>query len=523
MFLVFFFLFLIVVFSWVVGFGSKCVVSWGVLSNAGLDYSVSFVLDNISLICSIMLFLCGIFSMVYCFHYLGDRGDFLFLIMFLFWMVMSILVFSNSSLITLVFWEYLGLVSFFLILFYCNGVSLRAALVTLFMSRLGDVSLFFLVGWLENGFWGFMFWEFLFSVLLVVMTKSACYPFVSWLLEAMRAPTPVSALVHSSTLVAAGVWFSVRYSNFMYADVKDVLSFVALLTVFVSGVCAMVFSDLKKLVALSTCSNISWCLLFFVFGDWYFSLFQLLVHGVCKCYLFMSVGDLMSSSGGSQESFAVYVSRNSGSLEVVIRCFLVLSLCGFPYLGSFFCKHLLFSEWFYGFDLVTLILLVLGVLVSYAYSFRLVLLFISSMVGLSMGYVSIFVVLCMVSFFGSLLGYICVSLYSESVVTGVVESFVVFLTQVFGGMLGCYLFFNPFNVAGIWLSELCGGDSLVHGISLGLNKILSIYILSLYRWEFGVLSWMLFERSGVVGVLGISLNLLILGIMYFVFIDNVFG
>lgn len=108
-----------------------------------------------------------------------------------------------------------------MILFYAKGRSLRASLITLFSSRFGDVALFvMLVVRLELNKGGVFLYSYVFlsSFLLVLFTKRASFPFVAWLLEAMRAPTPVSSLVHSSTLVAAGVWFCVRYG----ARVRDV-------------------------------------------------------------------------------------------------------------------------------------------------------------------------------------------------------------------------------------------------------------------------------------------------------------
>lgn len=157
-----------------------------------------------------------------------------------------------------------------------------------------------------------------------------------------------------------------------------------------SGCCSLVFGDLKKLVALSTCNNISWCLIFFIFGSPYLALLQLLTHGVCKCYLFMGVGDLMSSSGRSQESASVYVLRYCGWFNLLVQCVLVVSLCGVPYLGSFFAKHILFSQSVYGFDFVSSGLLIFGFVVSCAYSFRLVVLLVSGLIGLSSGCVRVF-------------------------------------------------------------------------------------------------------------------------------------
>lgn len=95
-----------------------------------------------------------------------------------------------------------------------NYLSLRASVVTLVTSRFGDVCLFLLIAAsVYNSHYliasGLIFF-------FIIFRKRAGFPFIRWLLEAMRAPTPVSSLVHSSTLVAAGVWFSMRYDIFMY-------------------------------------------------------------------------------------------------------------------------------------------------------------------------------------------------------------------------------------------------------------------------------------------------------------------
>lgn len=94
-------------------------------------------------------------------------------------------------------------------------------------------------------------------LILVVLSKRASFPFFSWLLEAMRAPTPVSSLVHSSTLVAAGVWFMLRYCYLLGDGVEGLLFVFSMVGILVSGLCALTVDDLKKMVALSTCSKIS--------------------------------------------------------------------------------------------------------------------------------------------------------------------------------------------------------------------------------------------------------------------------
>lgn len=145
---------------------------------------------------------------------------------------------------------------FFLILFYRSYLSLRSSIITLVSSRFGDVSLFMLI-MISRGFLINIHIPLILIFLFIILTKRARFPFISWLLEAMRAPTPIRSLVHSSTLVAAGVWFSMRYDFLLYFDNILLLRLLLLLTIFISGVSCFFFIDLKKIVALSTCNNVS--------------------------------------------------------------------------------------------------------------------------------------------------------------------------------------------------------------------------------------------------------------------------
>nr|APX55313.1 NADH dehydrogenase subunit 5 [Fasciolopsis buski] len=479
--------------------------------------SFGFMLDDVSLGCAFMLICCGGVALLYCFHYFsgGVEGSLLFPLMVWFLGVMCILVFSSSLVFSLIFWEYLGLVSFFLILFYSNSSSLRASLITLFASRFGDVSMFVIImcvsWWIGTSGAGFIF-----LYLLVVLTKSAGFPFISWLLEAMRAPTPVSSLVHSSTLVAAGVWFFFRYSSYSSWWLDLMLVYFCLLSVIVTGVAAVVFMDLKKIVALSTCNNISWCVLFFICGDLFLGLLQLITHGLCKCYLFMSVGDLMSQSGSSQSSVGVYLGRYSGLYLPILQSFLVLSLCGLPFLGVFFSKHCFFSGLFNGIGLGLGLLFLLCLLLSYIYSVRFVLLLLGAVGGLGFGYFSGFLVICPLVFLGTILNF----LVSLEVVE--VSSMSFFWSGVVVGLqgLGCFLgwcFYNLCMGAGRWSSLLWGNEgyvSLIYSWFLGLS---SVCVSSFYRWEIYFLD--MFMMLGVVyrwsfyrGSL-FSLSFLVLGLV----------
>nr|YP_010702836.1 NADH dehydrogenase subunit 5 [Ogmocotyle ailuri]WCO09242.1 NADH dehydrogenase subunit 5 [Ogmocotyle ailuri] len=480
----------------------------------------SFFLDDISLVAWLMLFCCGGLALFYCYHYfLGStEGGLLSGLIVWFLCVMGVLVVTSSLMFSLVLWEYLGLVSFFLILFYSNSTSLRASLITVFASRFGDVSLFLLIMWLSS--WAdYSSLLFVAFFMLVVLTKSAAYPFISWLLEAMRAPTPVSSLVHSSTLVAAGVWFFCRYGYISSVGSLGGLFFFSIVSVIISGLCAVVFTDLKKIVALSTCNNISWCVIFFIFGDLMLALVQLLSHGVAKCFLFMSVGDLMSTSGGSQNSSGVYVSRYLGLYGVVCQAVLIFSLCGFPFLGVFFSKHGLFSMFLYNYNVVCLGLLLTGFLISYIYSVRFSLLLFKGVGGINCGYLSSYILISLVCFFSSLINFCGSVLFLEYSELSSFWSLGFVVLQLLGCVTGVIFFVWNFGVGGCkWNSLLWGSESLVaYAYSIYL-RMSEVCFFSFYRWEvylFGIFKGWVGKLSLFSGSI-FSLNVLVLGLLFVV-------
>nr|AMA06577.1 NADH dehydrogenase subunit 5 [Homalogaster paloniae] len=510
--------------------GASFVGWWGsctVVSYVLKDLQFCFFLDETSLVSAFMLFCCGSIALYYCYHYFagGEEGDFLFPLIVWFLGVMGVLIFTSSMIFSLILWEYLGLVSFFLILFYSNCSSMRASLITVFASRFGDASLFVLIMWFANwlNYSGILF---LLLYLLVVLSKSAAYPFISWLLEAMRAPTPVSSLVHSSTLVAAGAWFVYRYNFFCSPALLEALFFFSLVSVVITGLCAVVFMDLKKIVALSTCNNVAWCLIFFVCGDLMLALSQLLTHGVCKCYLFMAVGDLMSMSGGSQSGVGVYLSRYSGVYGVVLQLLLIFSLCGLPFLGVFFSKHGLFCSFLYNYSLVSLVGLLVGFFISYLYSTRFALLLFSSVGGLTFGYASSFILTGLISFFGTIINYwgSCLFLELNELSAGWGVGFSVL--QLVGCLAGaCLYMYGVVHGSGVWESLLWGNDCVVMWIYEVYLWISEVCVFSFYRWEVYLLGlWGGYDRVCVNYRSSLfSLNVLVAGALFVVLLFLLVG
>lgn len=134
------------------------------------------------------------------------------------------------------------------------------------------------------------------------ITKSGVMPFSAWLPEAMAAPTPVSSLVHSSTLVTAGVYVLIRFSDLTSYACEFCLIIFAMVTMIIAGIRAVVITDMKKVVALSTLSQIRLIMLSVRMGAIGIAFFHLLVHAFFKALMFICVGSVIFYSGGVQDA-----------------------------------------------------------------------------------------------------------------------------------------------------------------------------------------------------------------------------
>jgi NADH:ubiquinone oxidoreductase subunit 5 (subunit L)/multisubunit Na+/H+ antiporter MnhA subunit len=276
---------------------------------------------------------------------------FLFLIFF-FVLSMVFLVFRNSFFLVLVFWDFLGLRSFFLVNFYNNFDRINSSIITIFVGRLGDYFLFFFLIW---GFFYFFLENFIFLVLVSGLTKRAQFPFIGWLPKAISAPTPVRALVHRSTLVTAGLFlffflfFGIKRNNFFFCF------FLGLFSFFFSSFLSVFEMDLKKIVALRTLSQIGLCFLSFSFGFYFLSFFHLLSHAFFKSLLFLQVGYFMYLNFGQQNLGLFFLNLEERSWVKFQLLLSLFNLCGIFFFNGIIRKHyiieFIFSDYF-GFFLV---------------------------------------------------------------------------------------------------------------------------------------------------------------------------
>nr|UKO32988.1 NADH dehydrogenase subunit 5 [Stenochironomus sp. 2CZ] len=362
-------------------------LEWEIFSFMSNMILMVLIFDWISLLfMSFVLFISSLvifYSKDYMFGDMNLNRFILLVLLFVFSMMMMIL--SPNLISILLGWDGLGLVSYCLVIYYQNLKSYNAGMLTALSNRLGDVALLMSIAWMLNfGSWNFLFYLELMKfnidmqvicmfAIFAAMTKSAQIPFSSWLPAAMAAPTPVSALVHSSTLVTAGVYLIIRF-NFLFFDsyMSNMLLLVSGLTMFMSGMGANFEFDLKKIIALSTLSQLGLMMSILSLGFMKLAFFHLLTHALFKALLFMSAGVVIHNFKNSQDI------RNMGELinfmPFTVSCMNIanLALCGFPFLAGFYSKDLIMEmvlvSWV---NLFIFFLFFFSVGLTVTYSFRL--------------------------------------------------------------------------------------------------------------------------------------------------------
>nr|YP_010166680.1 NADH dehydrogenase subunit 5 [Mystonectes coelamboides]QRV62771.1 NADH dehydrogenase subunit 5 [Mystonectes coelamboides] len=331
------------------------IIEWELLTVNSSSLVMSILMDWMSLM--FMSFVLFISSMVIFYSKEYMEGDLninrfiMLVLMFVF--SMMLLIISPNLISILLGWDGLGLVSYCLVIYYQNVKSYNAGMITALMNRIGDVALLIAIAWMLNfGSWNYVYYmDFMKNdfymqiiailVMLAAMTKSAQIPFSSWLPAAMAAPTPVSALVHSSTLVTAGVYLLIRFSLVLNDYMKLYLLIIGVLTMFMAGLGANFEFDLKKIIALSTLSQLGLMMSILALGGYKFAFFHLLTHAMFKALLFMCAGCMIHNLKDTQDI------RFMGNLMVhmPLTCISMnisnLALCGMPYLAGFYSKDLI--------------------------------------------------------------------------------------------------------------------------------------------------------------------------------------
>nr|UFK32214.1 NADH dehydrogenase subunit 5 [Aguriahana sp. 1 BY-2021a] len=374
-----FFFFFFFFFSLLFLVNNYCLfLEWEIFSINSFGVFYLLVFDWISLMfISVVLFISSMVIM-YSSDYMGlynySSNRFLFLVI-LFITSMVLMIISPNLLSILLGWDGLGMVSYCLVIYYNSLSSYLSGMITCLTNRLGDIGLLISICWLMSyGSWHFMFYldfysHYIFYMLIISsFTKSAQIPFSSWLPAAMAAPTPVSSLVHSSTLVTAGVYLLVRFFHCLNFN-NMYLLFLSLMTMLMSSFCANYEFDLKKIIALSTLSQLGLMMSSLFLGMVNLSFYHLLTHAVFKSLLFLCSGIMIYYMNNNQDIRLMGLMSNF--LPFTTSCFNIssLALCGFPFLSGFYSKDLiveLMSMNFVNFFLFILFYFCLGLTACYS-------------------------------------------------------------------------------------------------------------------------------------------------------------
>lgn len=418
-------------------------VEWEIFSFNSSSIIMTLIFDWMSLrFIGLVIF---ISSIVFFYRIIYIEGD-KFLIRFIFlvyFFVLSIvfIILSPNIIRILLGWDGLGLVSYCLVIYYQNVKRANAGIITVLSNRVGDVAILLCIAWLLNfGGWNFFYLQFiynyediyfmLFLVILAAITKRAQIPFSAWLPAAIAAPTPVSALVHSSTLVTAGVYLLIRFNYLL--GLRNFLLFIGVLTIFISGLGANFETDLKKIIALSTLRQLGLIITSLGLGFYEYAFFHLLTHAIFKSLLFLCAGVFIHSMGDTQDIRAIgglIISCPITSLYFTISS---IALCGFPFISGFYSKDIIIEFFFQGkINFIVGGLIFFSTLFTLTYSVRLLYFVFFNNIGkrhiLSLG---------------------------ENINILVPITFLIFLSIVAGGWLSVYIFPLNFIFLPFWLKIL---------------------------------------------------------------------
>lgn len=506
---------------------SSLFLTFPIFSTSTLDLKVSFLLDSISASFITTVLLISTIIIVYSYNYMSpySKPSYFLWLTVLFVSSMLLVITMPNLLFAMLGWDGLGLVSFFLIVYYQNQSSIVSGVFTLLMNRVGDS--FFLASLMlifymypDFTFFSSDFPTFILVIMLVLtfITKRALYPFSPWLPIAIAAPTPISALVHSSTLVTAGLYLIIRFSYLLYSspEIIKYLFLARIFTSFYAGINTIFEVDLKKLIALSTLRHLGFIGIAFSAGLLHLSFFHLLVHALFKSLLFMTMGDIMINLNHAQDARYLSGGYFITPFSVMLINISLLNLLGIPRLRGFFSKDLVLETLSYSnMSWFIEVILYSNVFFTYYYTYKLFYFSFSStklnpyQLHHSVSLLHI-VLMCTLAIF---------TLLFSSLFMGHIFSYVMYYSIPFSlkfaplfinGIVFCYLLF--FGVLPSIKTKLATryGSSMLFlrnvAITLSSNTYYSLLFTSVKSIEFGFMNYSL-NRQFVKPVYSLSASL----------------
>jgi len=361
------------------------IVEWEVITVNSTNIQMILIIDLLSLYFISLVRLVSGSVILFSTAYIMKEKFFsrFILLVFIFIMSIYLLILRPNFVSLLLGWDGLGVTSYLLVIYYQSSKSYNAGILTALTNRVGDVGLLISISLLIFfGSWNYIYYNLLriiFSKVLIYLiiisacTKRAQIPFSAWLPAAIAAPTPVSALVHSSTLVTAGIYLLIRINLIIIEiNINYVLLIIGMLTIIISGLTAIIEIDIKKIIALSTLRQLGIIIIILGLGNPLLSFFHLISHAFFKAILFICAGIVIHNIKDYQDIRKIGFRLNKINFSVSIIIIANISLCGLPFIRGFYSKDLIIEIIIIkGKNLMTFILLIKGTILTLLYSCRL--------------------------------------------------------------------------------------------------------------------------------------------------------
>lgn len=364
-------------------------LEWSIISMWQTPIIFTLIIDPLGILFSITVLFISANVLRFSTIYMSEekyKNRFTVLVL-LFILSINLLIFLPHFIILLLGWDGLGIVSFILVIYYQNSKSLGAGIITALTNRIGDVILLLAIAWTINqGHWLIInIWDSPFTkyqviaIMVAAITKRAQIPFSSWLPAAIAAPTPVSALVHSSTLVTAGVFLIIRFYAFLHTlpYFNTIILFIAVSTIFMAGLRATTECDMKKIIALSTLSQLGIIITRIGLNIPNLAYFHIVTHALFKALLFICAGAFINEHLHTQD--LRWIGNLFSQIPTARACISLanLALCGFPFIAGFYSKDLIIEASInmnHNIVIVLIAFISLGLTSFYSVRFRLIVL-----------------------------------------------------------------------------------------------------------------------------------------------------
>nr|YP_010961308.1 NADH-plastoquinone oxidoreductase subunit 5 [Hymenidium lhasanum]WNH39754.1 NADH-plastoquinone oxidoreductase subunit 5 [Hymenidium lhasanum] len=357
---------------------------WSWIINNDFSLELGYLIDPLTSIMSILITTIGIMVLIYSDNYMSyDQGYLRFFAYMSFFSTSMLGLVTSSNLIQIyIFWELVGICSYLLIGFwFTRPVAANACQKAFVTNRVGDFGLLLgILGfyWITGSFEFRDLFKifnnlisnnhnevnFLFVTLCAVLlfagavAKSAQFPLHVWLPDAMEGPTPISALIHAATMVAAGIFLVARLFPLFIVipHIMNLISLVGVITILFGATFALAQKDIKRGLAYSTMSQLGYMMLALGMGSYRSALFHLITHAYSKALLFLGSGSVIHSMetlvgySPNKSQNMVFMGGLTKHVPITKISFLLgtLSLCGIPPLACFWSKdEILNDTWLY--------------------------------------------------------------------------------------------------------------------------------------------------------------------------------